>query len=479
MNNVLLNAIDGKTKRTFAFPCGDLTIGDTPFYNGLRRDFVAARGVRSAMDPIGKVDLDNIDCYGINGQTAEQMIDLVKKAMASHTLLVFLFHGVGGGHSLNVGLNEHSQLLHYLKEHEREIWVAPMVEVAEYVRTNAAIAGPSPAAIRDWPKVELHLHLDCSLSYEVVKKIDPSISPEAYRAGFIAPARCTNLADYIARAIKAVDLMQTKEQLRLATLDLFDQLQKDHVIYAEIRYAPLLHLKKGLTPEQVVAAVNDAVSEGIAKTGIQVGVLLCTLRHYTAEQSMETVRLVEQFKGTHIVGFDIAGDEAGYPITNHIAAFEYARAKHISCTAHAGEAAGPQSVRETLEHFHPSRIGHGVRSFEDSNVVALVKQQRILLEVCPTSNLQTNIYDQMKDHPVDKLHRSGVSLNINTDCRTISNTTLDNEYQRVEDVFHWTKADFLACNLDAVDHAFTSEENKKMLREMLIKGYGAARATSK
>ena len=137
MNNVLLNAIDGRTKRTFAYPCGDLTIGDSFFYAGLRKDFVAARGVQPAMDPIKKVNLDNIDCYGINGQTAAQMIALVKEAMRTRTLLVFLFHGVGGGHTLNVGLNDHSLLLHFLKDHEKEIWVAPMVEVAEYIhRTN-------------------------------------------------------------------------------------------------------------------------------------------------------------------------------------------------------------------------------------------------------------------------------------------------------------------------------------------------------
>lgn len=136
MNNVLLNAIDGKTKRTFAYPCGDLTIGDSFFYAGLRKDFIAARGVRPAMDSIGKVNLDNIDCYAINGQTAEQMIANVKEAMRTHTLLVFLFHGVGGGHSINVGLNEHSLLLHFLKDHEREIWIAPMVEVAEYIRAH-------------------------------------------------------------------------------------------------------------------------------------------------------------------------------------------------------------------------------------------------------------------------------------------------------------------------------------------------------
>jgi peptidoglycan/xylan/chitin deacetylase (PgdA/CDA1 family) len=135
LNNVLLNAIDGKTKRTFAYPCGDLTIGGKFFYKDLQKDFVAARGVAAAMDSIGMVNLNNVDCYGMSGQTGEQMIALVKKAMSTRTLLVFLFHGVGGGHSINVGLKEHSLLVHFLKDHEREIWIAPMVEVAEYIHT--------------------------------------------------------------------------------------------------------------------------------------------------------------------------------------------------------------------------------------------------------------------------------------------------------------------------------------------------------
>jgi peptidoglycan-N-acetylglucosamine deacetylase len=133
--NTLLNAIDGKTKRTFAYPCGDLTIGGVSFYAGLQKDFVAARGVSPAMDAIGKVNLDNVSCYAMNGQTAEQMIDLVKQAMKTHTLLVFLFHGVGGGHPINVGLAEHSRLIHFLKDHEKEIWIAPMVDVAEYIQS--------------------------------------------------------------------------------------------------------------------------------------------------------------------------------------------------------------------------------------------------------------------------------------------------------------------------------------------------------
>ena len=136
--NVLLKAIDGKDVRTFAYPCGDRKIGDVFFYEQLRNDFAGARGVTPGLQTIDKVDLDNVDCYAINGQKADYMIDLVKKAMETHTLLVFLFHGVGGGHNLNVGLKEHSQLLHFIKQNEKDIWVAPMVDVAEHIRKYQA-----------------------------------------------------------------------------------------------------------------------------------------------------------------------------------------------------------------------------------------------------------------------------------------------------------------------------------------------------
>jgi peptidoglycan/xylan/chitin deacetylase (PgdA/CDA1 family) len=134
INNTLLKAIDGKDVRTFAYPCGDRKIGDVNFYDQLKNDFAGARGVTEVLQTASQVDLTNIDCYPINGQSAEYMIDLVKKAQQTHTLLVFLFHGVGGGHNLNVGLKEHSQLLHYLKAHEKDIWIAPMVDVAEKIK---------------------------------------------------------------------------------------------------------------------------------------------------------------------------------------------------------------------------------------------------------------------------------------------------------------------------------------------------------
>lgn len=321
------------------------------------------------------------------------------------------------------------------------------------------------------PKVELHLHLDCSLSYEVVKQLDPSISLLAYQEAFIAPPKCTDLADFIQRAIKGVDLMQTATALRLVTLDLFRQLKADNVIYAEIRFAPLLHIEGGLSPKEVVMIVNEAVTEGIAATGVEAGLILCTLRHYAEVQSMETVQLVKDFQGTHVVGFDIAADEAGFPIDNHLKAFQYAQDHNLNITAHAGEAKGAESVWETLQHFHPSRIGHGVRSIEDPELMAFLQEKNIHLEVCPTSNVQTNVVDEIKNHPADRIYQSGVSMSINTDARTIANATLASEYALLESVFNWQKAHFLRCNMEAVEHAFTTAEKKIGLKEKIRIAY--------
>jgi adenosine deaminase len=321
------------------------------------------------------------------------------------------------------------------------------------------------------PKVELHLHLDCSLSYEVVKQLKPSVTLEEYQQSFIAPPKCTDLADYIKRAIKGFELMQTKEQLRLVTLDLFKQLKADDVVYAEIRFAPLQHTMQGLTPTEVVETVNAATEEGIKTYGVDAGIILCTLRHYTEAQSMETVKLVKKFQGTNVIGFDIAADEAGFPITNHIKAFQFAGANSISCTAHAGEAKGAESVWETMKNFHPSRIGHGVRSAEDTSLLSFLRTNNIHLEVCPTSNVQTNVFDKIEHHTADKIYNAGVSMSINTDARTISNVTLADEYRLMETVFHWDKAHFKKCNLEAIDHSFASNDIKQKVRKKIEAAY--------
>jgi adenosine deaminase len=321
------------------------------------------------------------------------------------------------------------------------------------------------------PKVELHLHLDCSLSFDVVSRINPPITREEYDRDFVAPPRCPNLADFLTRAPRGFNLMQTESALRLVTEDMIEQLQRDHIIYAEVRFAPLLHTKEGLRPEKVVEIVEDAASKSSEALGVEARLILCTLRHYTEAQSLETARLVERFQGTRVAALDIAGDEAGFPIDAHVAAFQYAFDRRLPRTAHAGEASGPQSVWETLEHFRPSRIGHGVRSIEDPELVEHLRQQGIHLEVCPTSNLQTNIYGTYADHPIDRLYAAGVSAGINTDARAITPTTLTKEYEHLQRAFGWGKDQFLQCNLNAVRAAFCPDSLKQRLERQLREAY--------
>jgi adenosine deaminase len=324
------------------------------------------------------------------------------------------------------------------------------------------------------PKVELHLHLDCSLSYSIASRLRPGLTSAEYHAEFAAPAQCSNLLDYIKCSQAGIALMQTKEHLRAVTLDLFDQLQKDGVIYAEIRFAPLLHLQRSLSAEQVVEIVDDAVEEGIRRYGVEARLILCTLRHYTEQQSLETVKLVERFRGSRVAAFDIAGDEAGFPVNAHIPAFQYAIDHRIHRTCHAGESCGPESVWETLRQFKPTRIGHGVRSAEDPSLVDHLKQERIHLEISPTSNVQTRAVRSLSEHPVAGLYRARVSLSINTDGRAISETTLEREYGIMRDEFQWGSAELLACNLEAVRAAFIPGAVKLRLEQKLVAAYGAA-----
>jgi adenosine deaminase len=321
----------------------------------------------------------------------------------------------------------------------------------------------SQDAIKRLPKIELHLHLDCSLSYDVVAKLDPSITKAQFEAEFVAPPKCTSLADFLTRAPRGFQLMQSRQSLRLATEDLFQQLQRDGVIYAEIRFAPLLHTAAGLSPEEVVGAVDRSVEDCIRATGLEARVILCTLRHFTGEQSLATAHLVEHFRGSRVVALDLAGDEAGHPIHPHTAAFRFAADHGLHRTAHAGEARGADSVWETLRAFRPSRIGHGVRSIEDSTLLETLRRQQIHLEVCPSSNVQTSVVHEYKDHPARRLLQAGISMGINTDARTITNVTLLQEYTRLSQHFGWEISEFGVCYAEALRAAFAEEGAKNRL----------------
>lgn len=327
--------------------------------------------------------------------------------------------------------------------------------------------------LRTLPKVELHLHLDCSLSYKAVSRLVPGVTPEDYARDYVAPARCTSLADFLARAPMGFRIMQTEDALRLVTEDLFEQLAEDGVVYAEIRFAPLLHILNGLGPERVVSVVERAVEQLSRETGIEAGVILCTLRHFTEEQSMATARLVKEFRGSRIVALDIAGDEAGFPLDAHESAYRYAREHGLARTAHAGEACGPESVWETLRLLDPQRIGHGTRSYEDPRLVEHLRQRGIHLEMCPSSNVQIiPSIECWEQHPIDRLYRAGVSLSVSTDTRMLTPATLLGEYEGLQRVFGWGEEEFLRTNLMGAEAAFAETFVKERVKRRVTEGFG-------
>lgn len=317
------------------------------------------------------------------------------------------------------------------------------------------------------PKVELHLHLDCSVSYKVARALQPGLSKKEYEEAFIAPPKCKDLADFLKRAVRGFELLQSRPALRMATLDLLEQLTAEKVIYAEIRFAPLLHTKGGLSEEAVVETVLEALEEAQGIHGVQAGLILCTLRRFSGAQSMATAHLAARYHGQGVVGFDIAGDEANFELAPHIPAFRYVHGKGIPATAHAGEARGPESVLQSIKHLHLSRIGHGVRITEDQRAMDQVQEAGLHLEICPTSNIQTDIYPALAAHPIQHLLRQGFPLSINTDGRTLVGVSLSEEYQRIANAFHWPPEDYLLTLEAAVSAAFTTAAIKAELRDRI------------
>ncbi|NNP69626.1 adenosine deaminase [Acinetobacter sp. Ac_5812] len=316
-------------------------------------------------------------------------------------------------------------------------------------------------------KVELHVHLDTSLSYYCARQILPDLRLKTFNDTFIAPNKCKDLGDFLSKIAPTLDILQTKSAIALAVDDLFDQLKADHVIYAELRFAPLLHTRLGLTVEEVTETVLEAMQQASAVYNIKAGLLLCTLRHFSLEDSMKTAKLVTNFMNDGVVGLDLAADEARYSLDNHIAAFEHVRRMGGNVIAHAGEAKGADSVTEVLDKLSVTRIGHGVRSIENDAVVARLKQQNILLEVCPSSNIVCDVFENIEKHSVDKLKQAGVKLNINTDARTVANTTLNQEYQLLHDRLGWQNEDFIQTNIDALNAGFISTETREKLLQLV------------
>lgn len=323
------------------------------------------------------------------------------------------------------------------------------------------------------PRIELHLHLDCSVDYDGIRRLQPSITPDQYRRDFVLPSSCPDLASFLAQVPNLLRLLQTRDSLRVMVENVFEQLQRDHVMYAELRFAPLLHLECGLLPEDVVDIVDASTDDCVHQTGIEARLILCTLRHFTEAQSLGTVALVRKFRDRRVAALDLAGDEAGCPIAPHIAAYRAAREWGLQTTAHTGEACGPASVWETLRDLRPDRIGHGIRSIEDPALVEHLRRSNLHLEVCPSSNVQlVGSLSDFAHHPIEALRQQGVSLSISTDIRTFIDTTLTREYALVRQHFGWTDDTLRAANIEAVRHAFVGPDTKQALLARLTPDSG-------
>ena len=326
------------------------------------------------------------------------------------------------------------------------------------------------------PKTELHVHLDCSLSYTAVCRIDPSVSREHFERAFVLRDKVVDLADFLGRIPNSLDLLQQAVHLDVAVQDLVDQLVADGVIYAEVRFAPFLHLEQGMTAQEVTACVAGSLDSACERTGLEARLILCTLRHFDSKTSMQTAELVQEFRSTRVAGLDLAADEAGFPLDAHRAAFAFAHKAGLSTTAHAGEALGAASVLETLDLLSPSRIGHGVRSIEDPACVERLVRENIHLEVCPSCNVIIDVFDDLASHPVDALLRAGVSLGINTDGRTVPQLTLTGQYELLREVFGWGLDEFEACNRNAIEAAFIPPVLMELLRERIATGFARQRS---
>jgi adenosine deaminase len=331
--------------------------------------------------------------------------------------------------------------------------------------------------LRALPKLELHNHLDCGLRYDAVRRIDPAISRETYDRAFVAPPKCASLADYLRYTLNHRAVLQTERALRIAVADAFSQLAEDGVVYAELRFAPLVHVERGLSADAVVRSVSEETVRQSEMTGIDAVLILCTLRNFDSADSLETARLVERHaRSGPVVALDIAGDEAASPLDPHVPAFEFVSAAGLGVTVHAGEAAGAESVWEALDKTATRRIGHGVRSIEDAALLARLEREQIHLEVCPTCNVQTDVVGTLPRHPVDRLHRSGVRVGISTDTRAVTDVRLTQEYERLRDVFGWTLADFEQVNRNALDAAFAAEPVRRRIADALDQGFAEVSA---
>ena len=294
-------------------------------------------------------------------------------------------------------------------------------------------------------KIELHLHLDGSIREETANEI------LGKKCNLKAKDKCEDLNEYLEKFEIPSIILQTKENLERVAYELALDLKKDNVIYAEIRFAPLKHLNGGLSLDEVITSVLN----GLSKVDIETNLILCMMRNDSFNDNMKVIDLAHKY------GFpiDLAGAEAIYKTKDFKELFEYAKSINVPFTIHAGEADGYESIKAAID-FGASRLGHGIKIIDYPDLINEAKEKGITLEVCPTSNVQTNAVNILKDHPIKKLYDMNVNVCINTDNRTVSNITLEDEYNKLKETFNFTNEDFLKMNLMAIEASFAQDKEK-------------------
>lgn len=316
--------------------------------------------------------------------------------------------------------------------------------------------------------IDLHLHLDGSLSLQSARNlakmqnISIPASDEELKKLLVCPADCRDLNEYLHCFDFPLQLLQTTDAITAGVRTLISELCEEKIIYAEIRFAPQLHCQKKLNQREVIEAAINGLSENM-------NLILCCMRGAGNDaQNIETVKLAKEYLGKGVVAVDLAGAEGLFATSEYEALFALAKNLGVPFTIHAGEAAGADSVKLAVQ-YGASRIGHGVRSFEDADVVNALKKSDIMLEMCPTSNLNTRVVTDLKDYPIRECIHQGIPVCINTDNRTVSDTTIKNEYERVAELFSFTEEDIKKLLLTACEHSFAASDCKVRIKEMIEK----------
>ncbi|MGF3104582.1 adenosine deaminase [Rossellomorea sp. DUT-2] len=324
------------------------------------------------------------------------------------------------------------------------------------------------------PKIELHCHLDGSVRPETIIDIAkregihiPSFDIEEMKEELIAPLDCESLDEYLEKFSIPNAVMQSRENLKRITFELYEDAAKENVKYMEVRFAPLLHTQKGLSVEAIIGSVIEGMKEAEKQFDIKGNIILSCMRTMSAERAFEVVEQGKGFLGKGVVAIDLcASEEEGF-CGEFIEPIALAREYGYRVTIHAGETGIGRNVLEAVEWLGAERIGHGVYITDCPEAYQIVKEEQIVLEICPTSNVQTKAVNQFRDHPLYDFHRDGIKITINTDNRTVSDTTMTKECELVWGEFAMSEEDYREIYMNSVEACFASDEVKEGLKRYL------------